>query len=80
VRRTFGAVLVVAGMAIGFMAARMVPEPVVSAQTGWQYKSWTFQEGEDGAVGTWLGQAMSVQLSSNGIDVAWHSHVVGCKQ
>ena len=80
-RRKFGAVLVVAGMVIGVKAANLVPDSVVSAQTGWQCKSWTLKKGEDAAaVGTWLGQASNVQLSSNGIDVAWHSHVVACKQ
>jgi len=80
-RRTLGAVLVVMGMAIGYTATHLIPDSVVSAQTTWQCKSWTLQKPEDAAaVGTWLGQAKTVQISSNGVSVAGHTSVVACKQ
>ena len=46
-RRVLGAALIVVGMVIGFTAARLVPDSVVSAQTGWQCKSWTFEKLRD---------------------------------
>ena len=90
-RGTVGAVLVLAGMAIGFTAVQLAPDWVVSAQSGWQCKSWTLHgdvpAGDDrktpqdaAAIGMWLGQARNVQMSSNALDVAGRSNVVVCKQ
>jgi hypothetical protein len=80
-RRTLSAVLVVVGMAVGFAAAHLVPESVVSAQTGWQCKSWTLEKQEDtSAVGTWLGQARNAQIAAAGLSVAGRFTVVACKQ
>ena len=84
--------LVVVGMMIGFRAAQYVPESVVNAQTGWQCQSWTFQKGREqapamraeqenmAAVGAWLGQARTVQISAAGLDVAGLYALVACKQ
>lgn len=79
--RRLGVVLIAVGVVIGFKAASLVPDSVVNAQGGWRCKSWVVTNGEGAdAIGTWLGQARNVQLSSNGIDVGWNSHVVACKQ
>lgn len=89
-KRTVTVVLVI-GMGIGFEVARMLPESVVHAQASWQCKSWTFgltdalgrpQANQDdaAAIGTWLGQARTVEMSSNGLEVAGRTSVVVCKQ
>jgi hypothetical protein len=79
--RTLGAVLVMVGVGIGFSAGRVLPDSVVSAQTGWQCKSWTLQKQEDAAaVGSWLGQARTVQMSSAGLSQSGLYNVVACKQ
>jgi hypothetical protein len=76
---------------IGFKAASVLPDSVVSAQSGWQCTSWTLQadvnarddrkKPEDAtAIGTWLGQAKNVHLSSAGLDVAGRYSVLACKQ
>ncbi len=79
--RTVRAALILAGIAIGFTAANLIPDQVVTAQTSWQCRSWTFTKADDATpIGAWLGQARSVQLTSSGIDVGWHSRVVACKQ
>ena len=79
--RTMGAVSVVAGIALGFAGSRFVPEPVVAAQTSWQCKSWVFQRQADASeIGTWLGPAKTVQISTAGLSQAGMYSVVACKQ
>jgi hypothetical protein len=82
IRRTFAVGLVLAGMAIGFAAARLLPEPVVTAQgSGWQCQSWSFTKGESVApVAAWLGQARNAQITSAGLSVAGLYNLVACKQ
>lgn len=69
------------GVLLGFLIAASWPERVVEAQTTWQCSSWTFGEKADAAVvGTWLGTARAVHMTSAGLSAGSRFAVVVCKQ
>jgi hypothetical protein len=73
--------LVSAGVLIGDTLAGLRPEPVVSAQAGWQCRSWTLDSNESAdAVGSWLGTAARVEISTAGLEAAGRYALVACKQ
>jgi hypothetical protein len=66
---------------IGAALTGFRPEPVVSAQGGWQCRSWTVESKDSvDAVGPWLGTAARVELSTAGIEIGGRYAVVACKQ
>jgi hypothetical protein len=70
-----------AGVLLGLLIAASWPERVVEAQTTWQCRSWTLEEKADAAVvGTWLGTAKVVHMTSAGLSAGSRSVVVVCKQ
>ena len=81
VNRLIGVGLLSAGVVTGVVLARLWPEPVVSAQGGWQCRSWTLESTDRAdAVGTWLGAAHNVELSTAGVDIGGRYALVACKQ
>ena len=72
----FGAGVVTAGA-----VAEWQLEHIVSAQGGWQCRSWTLEasQGVD-AIAPWLGTAERVQISTAGLDVANRVILVACKR
>ena len=81
VNRWIGVGLLSAGVVIGVALAGLRQEPVVSAQAGWQCRSWTLdsKEGVD-AIGPWLGTAARVEISAAGLSIAGRYTLVACKQ
>ncbi len=70
-----------AGVVIGVAVAGLRPEPVVSAQAGWQCRSFTRESKESAdAIGTWLGAAARVEIAAAGLSVAERYVLVACKQ
>jgi hypothetical protein len=56
-------------------------EPVVSAQAGWQCRSFTLEsKGSADAVGAWLGTAARVEISTAGIEINRQYALVACRQ
>jgi hypothetical protein len=79
--RTKAAMLLALGVMMGLSGAQFLPGAVAEAQTGWQCRSWTLQKQEDAAaVGSWLGQANTVQITAAGLSQAGLSNVVACKR
>ena len=70
-----------AGVVTGGAVAEWQLEHILSAQAGWQCRSWTLESsnGVD-AVAPWLGSAERVQISTAGLDVANRYILVACKQ
>lgn len=78
--RTIGGVVFGVGVVVGIVVATWSGR-VVEAQGGWQCASWTFEEKPNAsAVGTWLGSAKTVQLTSAGLSAGSRFAVVACKQ
>ena len=79
--RLVGVGLVSAGLVIGVAMAELWQEPVVSAQAGWQCRSFTRESKESAdAIGTWLGAAARVEITAAGLSVADRYVLVACKQ
>ena len=69
------------GILLGLLIAASWPEGVVEAQTTWQCGSWILGEKSDAAVvGTWLGTARAVHMTSAGLSAGSRFAVVVCKQ
>ena len=72
----FGAGVVTAGA-----VAEWQLEHIVSAQSGWQCRSWTLEASQGvEALGPWLGTAERVEISTAGLDVANRFILVACKR
>jgi hypothetical protein len=70
-----------AGVVIGVALAGLPQEPVVSAQAGWQCRSWMLESKESAdVVGPWLGAAERVEISAAGLSIAGRYTVVACKR
>jgi hypothetical protein len=79
-RKVCGAIIGM-GLLLGSVIALLWPARVVDAQTSWQCRSWTLEEKADATpVGTWLGQAKTVQLTAAGLSAGSRFAVVACKQ
>jgi hypothetical protein len=78
-RTMYGVVLgmgVMLGVAISMWSGR-----TVEAQAAWQCASWTLEEKPNvTAIGTWLGAAQTVQLTSAGLSAGSRFAVVACKR
>jgi hypothetical protein len=73
--------LFIAGLVIGAALTGLRPESVVSAQAGWQCRSWTLEsKGTADAIGPWLGTAARVEISAAGIEMNRQYALVACKQ
>jgi hypothetical protein len=78
-KRTTVAVLFGAGLFAGLLISVM-GSPVVLAQSGWECKSWIVAvDGNVSPLGTWLGAAKNVQLTSAGLTNSRYT-VTACKQ
>lgn len=78
-KRTTIAVLVGAGLLAGLLITGM-RSPVVLAQSGWACRSWTVEvNGNVAQLGTWLGAAKNVHLTSAGLSNDRYT-VTACKQ
>ncbi len=81
VNRWMGVGLFSAGVVIGVALAGLRQEPVVSAQAGWQCRSWTLESKESAdVVGPWLGAAARVEITAAGLSQAGRYTVVACRQ
>jgi hypothetical protein len=75
--------LIGAGVVIGLAAAGLGQSQglAVSAQAGWQCRSWTLEsDGGADAVGPWLGAAARVEITVTGLSHAGRYTLVACKQ
>jgi hypothetical protein len=81
VNRWMGVGLFSTGVVIGVALAELPQELVLSAQAGWQCRSWTLEstEGAD-AVGPWLGAAARVEIAAADRSTAGRYTLVACKQ
>jgi hypothetical protein len=80
VNRWIGVGLISTGVVIGAALAGLQQESVVSAQAGWQCRSWTLESNESAdAIEPWLGAAARVEISASP-SVAGHYILVACKQ
>jgi hypothetical protein len=80
-KKTVSGAILGTGVLLGLLIAAAWPERVVEAQAAWQCRSWTLQENADAAVvGTWLGTAKVVHMTSAGLSAGSRSVVVVCKQ
>ena len=71
VRQWIGVGFFSAGVVIGVAVTALRPEPIVSAQTAWQCRSFTRESKESAdAIGTWLGAAARVEIAAAGQSVA----------
>ena len=81
VNRWMDVSLFTAGVVIGVVVAGLSREPVVSAQGGWQCRSWTLESTQTSdAVGPWLGTAARVEIATAGIEIGGRYALVACKQ
>jgi hypothetical protein len=81
INQWMGVGLFTAGVVIGMAAASRGQESVVSAQTGWQCRSWALEEKESpDAIGSWLGSSARVEIAAAGLAVAGRYALVACKQ
>ena len=79
VTQWIGVGLISVGVVIGVAGQRS--EPVVSAQAGWQCRSWTLESKESAdVVGPWLGAAARVEIAAAGLSIAGRYTLVACKQ
>ena len=79
-KRTMYGVVLGMGVAIGLAIATWSAR-TVEAQGAWQCASWTIEEKANvTAIGTWLGAAKTVQLTSSGLSAGSRFAVVACKQ
>ena len=70
-----------AGLVIGMAVAGLRLEPVVSAQGGWQCRSWTLESKESAdVVEPWLGTSARVEIAAAGLSIAGRYTLVACKQ
>jgi hypothetical protein len=75
-----GAILGI-GVLLGLLIGASWPGQVVEAQAAWQCNSWTIEEkGNAAVVGTWLGTARAVHMTSAGLSAGSRFAVVACKQ
>jgi xanthosine utilization system XapX-like protein len=74
------AMVFVAGLVIGYFIAGH-GETRLLAQRPWQCKSWEMDSKTDttGAIGTFLGNATNVQLTSAGVEVGSRYAVIACR-
>jgi hypothetical protein len=80
-KRTAYVAIFVSGLAIGAVIAVGWPAQVVEAQGAWQCRSFTLEEKADAAVvGTWLGTAANVHVTSAGLSAGSRQAVVACKR
>ena len=80
-KRTISGAMLAIGVLFGLLIGAAWPERVVEAQTAWQCRSFTMEEKADSAVvGTWLGTARTVQMTSAGLSAGSRFVVVVCKQ
>jgi hypothetical protein len=78
--RTAYVAIFVSGLVLGAFVA-VGPTRVVEAQGAWQCRSFTLEEKADGAVvGTWLGTAANVHVTSAGLSAGSRQAVVACKR
>lgn len=78
-KRTTVAILFGTGLLAGLLISGM-RSPIVLAQTGWECRSWIVAvDGSVSQLGTWLGAAKNVQLTSASITNSRYS-VTACKQ
>lgn len=81
VNQWMGVGLFSAGVVLGVALTGQPQEPVVSAQAGWQCRSWTLESEESGdPIGPWLGSAAHVEIASAGLAIAGRYALVACKQ
>lgn len=70
-----------AGVLVGVGVEGLRHEPVVSAQSAWQCRSWTLESKESvDAVGPWLDTAARVEIAAAGLDRVGRYALVACKQ
>ena len=70
-----------AGVVTGGALAEWQLEHILSAQAGWQCRSWTLESKDRvDAIGPWLGTAERVEISTAGLEVAGRYLLVACKQ
>ena len=80
-KKTVGGAILGIGLLLGLLIGASWPAQVVEAQTTWQCSSWTIAEKGDAAVvGTWLGTARTVHMTSAGLSAGSRFAVVACKQ
>jgi hypothetical protein len=81
VKQWIGVGFFTAGVVIGVAVTGLRQEPVVSAEAGWQCRSWTL-ESKEGAdlIGPWLGAAARVEIAATGLSIGGRYTLVGCKQ
>ena len=79
-KRTMFAVLFVAGLLVGYFMARY-SDTAVLAQRPWQCRSWEMNSKTDNAsdIGTFLGSATNVQITSAGVEVGSRYAVIACR-
>ncbi|HEX6362567.1 MAG TPA: hypothetical protein VFZ93_06420 [Albitalea sp.] len=70
-----------AGVLIGVAAAGQRQELVLSAQEGWQCRSWTLESKERAdPIGPWLATAARVEMTAASIEIGGRYALVACKQ
>lgn len=90
VNRWMGVGLFGAGLMMGVAMSGLQQDPVVSAQAGWQCRSWMLGDRTAAAsdrvstdaadvVGPWLGTAARVEIATTGLEIAGRYTLVACK-
>jgi hypothetical protein len=81
VNRWMGVGLFIAGFLSGVAVTGQRPEPVVSAQAGWQCRTWTLESTDNAdPIGPWLGTAARVEIATAGLAIAGRYALVACRQ
>ena len=79
-KRAVSMSLFILGLAAGLGSSMWWPERV-AAQVGWECRSWTIEQRDDATpIGTWLGGANDVQLTTAGLSAGSRYAVVACKR